>query len=137
VGDNRHINLGDVVELSNGKYVAIGQSVYGGVAISSINNDGSDFKYTELTQEYYYSGSIASGMNGTVYGLFKASYPYPSPLPLTFMAFNSNLILTHQSYLLDFKESVSSGGLVRNDDGSFTLLINEGHDIIVTKRDME
>jgi len=142
MGEYLHESLGDVVELSNGKYVVIG-TVFGSSSISAIHSEGSDSKNIETYDEYYSSESIDSGMNGAVYGLFQDRNVYSYPHPLTFMAFNSNLILTHQSYLLDLKEYVSSAGLVRNDDASFTLLINEGqdgssnYDIIVTKRDME
>jgi len=145
VGKTFHINVGDAIELSNGNFAVIGQNAFGGEpTISVVSSSGAEIRnYTSgIGQEFYGSQSIVSGENGEIYGLFQDQNTYSYPYPLTFMAFNSNLVVESQSYLLDFKEYVDSVGLVKNNDGTFTLLFNEGqngnnnYDIVLVKRKM-
>ncbi|MCJ8313495.1 MAG: Ig-like domain-containing protein [Saccharospirillaceae bacterium] len=142
-----HGNVGDVIELSNSNFAVIGQGVDGGEPnIAVINNNGVhhrnfDFEYGK---EFYNTRqTIVAGDNGKIYGLFKDSYVYSSPSPLTFMTINSNVSLESQSYLLDYKDYVYAVGLLRNKDDSFILLIDEAqngssnYDIVVVKSLMQ
>ncbi len=142
VGSYMHGNAGDVIELSNGNFAVIGQGQDGGEPnISVIYSNGSEFRnyVGEYGKEHYGSQSIVAGSNGEIYGLFIDQDVYSYPYPLTFLKLNSNATLESQSYLLGYKDYVSSSGLVRNDDDTFTLLFSEGqsgysnYDIVVVK----
>jgi hypothetical protein len=142
VGSYIHGNSGDVIELSSGSYAVIGQGIMGGEpTIVVIDNNGSEFGtyIGEAGKESYGRQSIAAGDNGEIYGLFLDQGVNSYPYPLTFMKFNASVALESQSYLLDYKDQVTAIGMVRNNDGTFTLLFNEAqngssnYDIVVVK----
>lgn len=144
MGDSFYFRgAGDAIELSNGRFAAIGQGYGGEPAISVVNSDGSDFRdYHTDFLEYYGSEQIIAGNDGHIYGLFVDTNRY-NFYPPTFMSFDSNLVLESQSYLLDFMDNSDPVDLVQNGDETFTFLINEGqggnnnNDIFVLKRKMD
>lgn len=141
VGSSIHANVGGVIELSTGNFAVIGQSLLGGAPnIIVTYSNGDEFRsfVGGDGQEQFSGDSIIAGDNGDIYGLFLDQEGY-APYPLTFIKFNSNVSIDSQSYLLNYKDYVSPSGLVRNGDGTFTLLFSEAqngnsnYDIVVVK----
>lgn len=131
-----HLNVGDAIELSNGRFAIIGQGITGYIAISLINSNGSDFKSYSSRNEFYTNQSIIAGKNENFYGLFSdwgSDY-------LTFMSFNSNLVIDKQTYFSNFTEHAHPVGIVENTENSLTFAANEAqnnstsHDIVLFKR---
>jgi len=128
--------LGDVIELSNGKFAVITASGGGDFYdIRVVNSDGSVFAYNRIDDQEYWSGEvIVSGSDGKVHGFFQdrkgAKHPY------TLMSFNSELSIEAQLYISDFTGYIFPQALVRNDDGSFTFLMrtSTGSNIVIAKR---
>ena len=144
VGKFRHGNVGDAIELSSGRFSIIGQSEMG-TAISIINSDGTEYRnhIIDYDKEFYMGEQIVAGQNEEFYCLMKDSGTYSYPYPLTFMQFNSSLVVEEQKYLLNFKDYVESIGLVKNNDGTFTFLFIQeqdganNYDIVVAKMKMD
>ncbi len=140
VGEYKHANVGDAIELSNGRFAIIGgQGDNGSNVISVINSDGSGFKDYSSENEFYNYQPIVAGKNGGFYGIFiDSSTNYNNAM--TFMSFDSNLIIDQQTYFSSIAKYATPVGLIQNDDMSFTFIINEAqnnyqnHDIVLFKR---
>lgn len=145
VGSYHQINVGDVIELSNGKFAIIGQHRAGGyIAISVINPDGTFFKnYSDQYLAYGYGEQlITPGSNGGFYGLFSDYSRGYSDNAIAFMHFDSNQIATKKAVYRHTEGAARPAGLVQNNDDSYTFVINESQssndsntrDIVLFKR---
>lgn len=139
VGEYLHYYIGDTIELSNGRFAIIGLDVAGHFAISLIDSDGSGFKDYSSMNEFYNNQSIVAGKNGGFYGIFpNHSANYNNAM--TFMSFDSNLVIDQQTYFSSIAKYATPVGLIKNNDESFTFVINEAqnnsqnYDIVLFKR---
>ena len=139
VNEYLHYGVGDVKELSNGRYVVLGVAMHGGnIAISEIESNGTNYRSYVSDNEMYGDQRIAVGDNGNFYGVFSQDGD-----TLTFMSFNSNLMIDEQTDFLDFGEYANPVSTIKNEDDSFTFVINESHndnfhnDIVILKRGMD
>ncbi|WP_440903346.1 Ig-like domain-containing protein [Catenovulum sp. SX2] len=131
-------NVSDAVELSNGKYAIVGQVVFSAEPhITIVNSDGTEHKNWsgDYEKDYYSGASVFAGDNGEVYALFEDL----DSDHLKIMAFEENLSLEFEEYLLGFNQYVHPSGVIKNSDGTFTLLLREAqdgsdnYDIVITK----
>jgi len=138
----RHDRVGDVIELSNGRFAIVGESHMRSPAISIINADGStEYRYFEKLSwgDYrYFHTNLVANNNGGFVGFFTDANMHDSR-PMMLIQFDGNLAETNRSYLLDEATEYSSNfwtGFVKNGDESITLLFNSGATVkdLVIKR---
>jgi hypothetical protein len=122
----------DVIELSNGNFAVVGARPLDGLpGISVIDSNGSQLEEFSIEYGqgygYFWNDSIIARDNGGFYVLFiSGDYGESSGKGLTFMKLNSSATLESQSTSWGYKDYLSTHGLLRNNDGTFTALFNEG-----------
>lgn len=139
VGDYLHMNIADGIELGSNRTAVIGQAETGGVAISSINSDGSMHRnyYSSYSDEIHYGASNLEKTSDGDLLVFIQQYISGS-YSLLLKSFNENLTpsVTKQ---LNISGNVSARGVTVNDDDSITLMyvhkqnFNDDWDVVIQR----
>ncbi|GGY56752.1 hypothetical protein GCM10011297_31850 [Bacterioplanes sanyensis] len=130
VGELFYGNLGDVTELSNGRFAIIGQGMNEGNAyIALVHSNKGDLElYREATSTYsYINQPLTVDSDGSFYVALSSKSIREGSIKLVKFsdeaAFISELTDDHV-FRLSQSRSLSVSGLIRNDDGTFTYAVN-------------
>lgn len=142
VEDYQHLNVGNAIELSSGRIALIGGASMGGVAISSVNSNGTEHRYYEgdSSENLNYWGADLVQMDDGAFLSFISKYEGGAiGHKYLLKGFNVDLIPVSTKYLDDITGSVTPSGMVTDTDGSLTLLYGQGqsghnnYDIIIRR----
>jgi hypothetical protein len=143
IGDYQHMNVGSAIELSTGLVAFIGQNDMGGVAISSVNANGNEYRYysSNYSDDLYYgvTTNLVQMVNGTLLSFISKYEGGAIGYKYLLKGFNENLIPVTTKYLDDITGSVTPYGMVADTDDSITLLYGQGqsgynnYDIVIRR----
>jgi hypothetical protein len=140
VGELFHGNLGDVVELSSGRFAIIGQGMNESNAHIAVvySNEGKLAAHSNDTGPYAYtSQQLTADSHGNFYSAFVAELNSESFIKLA--KFDTRATLTSETKGgYSYSQSRSVAGLASNDDGTFTYVVNQPQpgnktDIVIVK----
>ncbi|ASP37644.1 hypothetical protein CHH28_02690 [Bacterioplanes sanyensis] len=135
-----HGNLGDVVELTNGRFAIIGQGINESNAHVAVvySNEGKLVAHSDDASGYSYTNQpLSAGLDGDFYSAFSGASSRGDSIKLAkFGAEATFKSATSDGYA--FSQPPFISGLTSNDDGTFTYLVNQPQsgnktDIMVVK----
>jgi hypothetical protein len=134
-GEYDHWNIGHAILLNSGRIAVVGQQFSGELAISSLNDNGTEHRYYENGDYYYGMTSLVELSDGTL--LTSIFQVQGDNRQYMIKGFNENLIPVLTKDLL-LSRSASNPNLILDDDEAIVMLYSEsqhdGNEDVVIER---